>query len=757
MIQFKKVAAILTVIAAAFTFFPGSVYALNTETSGALEGVVKDAETGDPISFVYIHLEEINRNTTTNRHGEFSISNLPSGNYTLLMHRLGYASKSYPFIIRDDETTTLSIELRPTILTGSAVEVTAQAGDFRGSNLEHASIKVTGADLRRNLGVTLSETLSNKPGFEQRTMGAAPARPVLRGLGDERLLILQDGERTGDVSATSADHSVTVDPLGADEIEIARGPAALAYGSNAIGGVINVVRNQIANTIPTNITGTATLQGSSVNTGFSGAGFLSIPHNDFVYNIDLNGRYGGNYNSPEGTIQNSGFFTTNSSAGVSYVRPWGYSGLAISTFLSDYGIPPDPEGGHPNGVDIEMRKFQVENRNEFLVRDSFFKLIETQLSYRYYNHKEFETADIIGTEYIVNSINTSLKSSHREIGFLKNGIIGFWGEFKDYIVIDRANIETNSFSGSLYSIQESDIGPLHIELGARLDANIVRPKEERFSQLIGDIRQRSFLGLATSASLIYDLGRGWNLGTVFMHSFRPPSSEELFSQGPHIAAYSFEIGNPELDPERGFGKELFLRYKSGTATLELAGFHNDFSNYIFPRDTGRESIPFPSLNEFQYEATRAEIYGLEAQTELQLSSNFVANASFAYTVGTRDVSEEEREASGIESQRDPLPMIPPLNTSIGLTYNYNQFSLGGRFRYSGKQDRVADFEEPTDAFTLIDLHSQYRFSSSGNSLHTFSLNVNNLLNTEYRNHLSRLKEVFPEPGININLLYRLYF
>ncbi|MFO7800426.1 MAG: TonB-dependent receptor plug domain-containing protein, partial [Rhodohalobacter sp.] len=293
------------------------------KSTGSVAGFVIDSETEEPVPFAYIHLEEINRTGTTDRHGYFKIHNIPEGEYSLYVHRIGFSSKTQRILIEQGEETNITIELNATVLTGQSIEVVADAESLRGSNLEHASIKVTGSQLRRNLGTTLSETLSSQPGFDQRTMGAAPARPVIRGLGDERVLILQDGERTGDVSGASPDHSVTVDPMGADEIEIARGPAALAYGSNAIGGVINVVRNQIANNKPSSINGTATLQGASVNTGISAAGMVSIPKDDFVFNMDVNGRYGDNYNSPQGTIENSGYLTTNNAVGVSYIRPWG--------------------------------------------------------------------------------------------------------------------------------------------------------------------------------------------------------------------------------------------------------------------------------------------------------------------------------------------------------------------------------------------------------------------------------------------------
>lgn len=727
------------------------------DVSGSVSGYITDGETSDPVPFAYVHLEQINRFTSTDRNGYFRIQNVPSGNYSLVVHRLGYAGKSVSFTVTDNSDSELEIELRPTLLTGQSIEVVADAENPRGSNLEHASIKLTGSALRRNLGTTLSETLSSQPGFDQRTMGAAPARPVIRGLGDERVLILQDGERTGDFSAASADHAVSVDPISANEIEIARGPAALAYGSNAIGGVINVVRNQIATTVPSQLNGTVTSQFASVNSGASLAGTLSIPMDNKVLNIDINGRYGDNFRSPSGTIANSNYLSSNSSAGLSFIKPWGYSGLAISSYLSDYGIPPDPIGGHPNGVDIEMRKFQVESKSEILFENRFLKYLEAQFSYRYYNHKEYETSEIIGTEFTKNSANFTLKSRHTGIGGFDDGTIGIWGEFHDTFVFDRFNIESNGISLSTFTIQETDIGPLHVELGARLDYHTEIPKEDRPNSRIGNIRQRTYLGLATSGSLIYNFGQGFYAGTTFMHSFRPPTADELYSQGPHIAAYSFEIGNPDLEAERGLGKELFLRYKIAEATFEISGYHNEFSNFIFPRDTGRDNLFFPSLNDYQYEGVQAVIYGFEAQSEFKLLPRVVANASFSYTVGRRDLTDEEMLNMDSDSNRGYLPMMPPLQATLGLNYVHRSFSLGGHIRYASEQSNVSQFEEPTDSYTLIGLRSEYRFNTTGSRFHTISLNISNLTNVEYRNHLSRLKEVFPEPGRNISLLYRLYF
>ncbi|MEX0944297.1 MAG: TonB-dependent receptor [Balneolaceae bacterium] len=728
------------------------------DISGIITGIILDAENDEPVAHAYIHIEELNRFTYSDRNGQFVIRNLPQGNYNLLIHRLGYSSQSISFNIQTDDEKEISIRLTPTVLTGGSLVVISESDGLRGSNLEHASIKLTGSTLRRNIGTTLSETLSNQPGFEQRSMGLAPARPVIRGLGDERVLILQDGERTGDFSASASDHALTIDPVSADEIEIARGPAALEYGSNAIGGVINVVRNQIATSVPSSLNGAATIQASSVNEGASVAGVLSIPMDNYVLNLDLSGRYGNNFQTPSGTVKNSDYLSTSNAIGLSTIRSWGYSGISVSGYLNNYGIPPDPIGGHEEGVDIEMSRFQIENRSEILLEHSFFKLLETQLSYRYYNHKEFETSEIIGTEMTRNSTNFTAKLRHRNIGFIKDGVVGFWSEFNDTYIFDRFNIETNGLSASLFTIQEANFGPFHLETGFRLDFNTEIPKQDKPESRIGNIRQRSFIGLASSASLIYNFNNGYQLGTTIMHSFRPPTSNELFSEGPHIAAYSFEIGNPDLDPERGFGKELFLRFRDPGFSLDLTGYHNSFSNFIYSRDTGRENIFFPSLNDFQFTGLKAVIYGFEAQTEFEILQRFVLKSSLSYTLGKRDVTEEEIDLmDNDQKQRDYLPLMPPLRLTIGAEYSFNSFSVGGDMRYVARQDRTTMFEEPTDAFTIFNLRADYRKTTKNNLLHTLSLSVNNLFDTEYRNHLSRLKEIFPEPGRNINLLYRLYF
>lgn len=744
-----KIRSLILLLAGAF--FLGSAPA---EDSYLLSGLITDADTGEPISFAYVHIEELNRTAVADAEGKYEIKNVPAGNFTLSIHRIGYRTQTQEISIKEADEV-VNIQLRPTVLGSQSVDVVGEQEDLEGSNLEHASKKVFGSDLRRNLGNTLSETLSNLAGFDERKMGSAPGRPVIRGLGDERVLILQDGIRSGDVSAQSSDHAVTIDPISAQEVEIARGPQALAYGANAIGGVINVVRNQIETTVPSKTTGSITLNGETVSTGISGAIDATVPYKDFALSLNLNGRTAGDVGTPLGEIDNTYYRSTNDAVGLSWVQDWGYLGGAFSTYLNNYGIPPDPNG-HPNGVDIEMEKFQYDFKSEILVRNDFIQVIEGDFSIKNYTHREIESNGSLGTQFGLVTTNAEVKATHNSLGFLDKGTFGVWGELEDYAVIGASTPDANSYKIGAYIIEEKDINKLHLEAGLRFDWVLNKPVENDPNSSIGNIRERSFPALSSSFAAIYSLGKGFSAGTSLLHSFRAPSLEELYSEGPHLASYSYEIGNPDLEPERGLAKELFLRYQSDKASAEAALFHNSFNNYLYARDTGQRNNSRPDLNNYQFVGTEAVLYGAEFSGEYQFLRNFVIDASISYTLGERNVSEQEQATSGYNGDTRPLPQIPPFKVKSSLKYANGGFEIGSRVRFSAEQTRTGEFETPTDRYLLVDAFSQYRLEG-GKLLHTFSLNVNNLLNTEYYDHLSRIKDLRPQPGINVSLLYRLYF
>lgn len=745
-----------------------TVQAVGQGNSFTIKGKVVNAETLKEVPFAYLHIEELNRTATTDVNGTFEIENIPAGSYSLTIHRIGFRTQSRTVALTDSSLN-LNIKLSATVLSTQSIEVVGEKDQLEGAGLEHASKNVFGSELRRNLGSTLSQTLSNLPGFDQRTNGSAPGRPVIRGLGDERVVILQDGMSTGDISAQSSDHAVTTDPSSADEIEIARGPAALAYGSNAIGGVVNIVKNQIATTLPSKLNGSLSLSGETVNRGGSGALSIQTPFKNFAIQADLSLRLANNSRTPLGPIDNTFFQTTNDGVGLSFIQPWGYIGASGTLYFSKYGIPPDPNG-HPNGVDIEMQKFQYDAKSEVLLTNGLFNVIEAELSFKDYNHKEIEGENaqgqpVVGTEFNLLTTNFNVNAKHSDIGIISQGSAGIALEFEDYVVNGAGTPPSQSFKAGVYLIEEADFDALHLEAGLRFDFVKNTTNERGLFYPIGakngsidstSYKDRTFPALATSFAVIYQIGGGFSVGGSFLHSFRAPSLEELYSEGPHLASYSFEIGNPDLKPERAFGKEIFLRFNRKILNADITFFHNDFSNYLYARNTGRQNVQRPTLQDYQFIGTEAVLYGAELSGEIQFLENFVFDASISYTLGERNVSEQEQATSGYNGDTRPLPQIPPFKVKSSLKYAKDGFEIGSRVRFSAEQTRTGEFETPTDRYLLVDAFSQYRLEG-GKLLHTFSLNVNNLLNTEYYDHLSRIKDLRPQPGINVSLLYRLYF
>ncbi len=722
-----------------------------------VKGHVIDIDTGLPVSFAFIHVVEISRSATSDIEGKFELKNMPTGTFTIKAHRIGYRTQTVVVEITGNELD-IEIELFASSLSLDDLTVTANHSLLDGSSVQGASKNIMGSELRQNLGPTLSQTLSNLPGFDQRTQGAAPGRPVIRGLGDERVLILKDGIRTGDVSAGSGDHAVSVDPVSADEIEIARGPAALAYGANALGGVINVVNNQIASSMPDDFSGSASLGSETNNSQLSGALRIGVPLNEkLVLNTNLSGKSALDTRSPDGQIRNSFYNSGDGQIGISYISDWGYIGASGGLFTTTYGIPPNPNG-EPEGVNIEASKYNIDIKSEILLRNSTFQVLELLYSFKDYNHAEIERAGrgAIGTEFDLLTTNASIRTKHGRLGIFDKGSMGVWFEAEDLIVFGDDTPPSNSYKAAAYIIEEKDFGGFHLDLGLRYDYVLNRPDKDNPNADIGNVRRRTFSALSSSASLFYELGGGFTTGFSFLHSFRAPALEELYSEGPHLATFTFEIGNPELDSERGLAKEWSLRYTGRSLNGEVNLFHNGFSNFLFARNTGIRNNQRADLFNFQFDGSDAELYGFETVLELQLSKQWTLNTSISYTEGDRDVTALEALADNTDRSTRPLPQVPPLKSTIGLRYSNKYLETGLRIRVAADQTRTDQFESDTDGYTLLDSYFQYQIIR-GKYFHTISLNANNLLNETYRNHLSLIRDVFPEPGISLSLLYRVYF
>jgi iron complex outermembrane receptor protein len=716
-----------------------SLWLAGTAMATDLTGRLTDADSGEPIGWAVLVLEEAERHAHADDDGRFTIRHVPPGQYTLQAMRVGYTPGRWTIQVDGD---TLALQMRSSAITTQTTVVEGERDDR--SAMETPVQSISGRQLRQNLSRTIAETIALEPGLAQRSMGPAPARPVLRGLSGDRLLVLEDGGRTGDLSATSSDHAVAIEPLTTERIEIVRGPEALLFGGNTLGGVVNVVRGAVPADAVEQARGSIAWQAESVNTG-GGAGFdLYAPAGPLTVRVDGSLRDADDIATPLGGLSNTALQTANTAIGVSWIRPNGYIGVAYSLYDSDYGIPPDPNGGHPSGVNVRLDRRHREARAEWRP-GGILQRLEVTYSHNRFFQEEFESSGALGLEFGV--LQTTLESTARlaPIGPVRNLTLGAWGSRRDYNLgglIFAPSSEQRA--GALYVYGEHERAGWSSNASLRFDAVQLRPDEEVMSPTAGHIRTRTFHGLSGGLSTQRQIIEHLGISLSAIRSFRSPQVEEAFAEGPHLAAYSYEVGNADLGSEQALGLEAAAEWLAPGRQLRLAAFRNDISDYIFPRNTGQYSLRRGDLLQYQFVGQDVLMWGFEGLWRWSWTPRWTSDGTVSFTRGRLD--------SG-----DDLPYMPPLQGRLGVRLAArDNVNVGVATRFAAAQDRAGEFESTTDGYAVLDLSAEWHGVALG-ILHTLTFGIDNLMDSEYRRHLNRVREVMPEPGRNLRLLHKLYF
>ncbi len=705
-----------------------------------LRGEVIDEQNRIRLSGVTVRIIGVEKTAHTDKDGQFKIDAVPKGKHTLQLTKVNYLL--YEQVVDLNDTTPyLQIEIRSEAEQLDTVTVLGSR-QFLDRYKKMSDITLDEIELDRRMGMTLAQTLSDQLGISQRSMGSAVARPVIRGLGGDRLLILEDGERSGDKSSSSADHAVAIDPTSAKGVEITRGPASLIYGSSTLGGVINVKRTSIPDYLPKRPTMRLTFQTESVNTGLTGTTGLMVPVRDFVGNIEWNRRLASDVQTPVGVLENTGLSNLNYSIGTSLIKPWGFIGISGGSYQSDYGIPGSPEG-HIQGVNITLDRQRYDGIFEYRFNKDWFDKIKVRTTYTRYVHQELESNGVLGVEFGVLTYNFSMMAY-----LFDNMIAGVWGEYRDHATGGFYwTPHTREFAVAGYYLNQQEIDRLTLQSAIRYDFRRAEPFHPGTVIQAGTVEKRDFGGIAGAVSGIYHWYDNLSTGTTIMKSYRTPGIEELFSDGPHLAVYSYEIGNAKLEAENGFGGELYAEYTSNRFNLNVTLFQNHIYGYLKPTNTGEKEWGSGAagwLWIYQYNGQDVVMKGIETSLETEVLPNFNVQITMSYVNGT------------IGNDEKPLERIPPLNGRLALNYTLSPFHFHLTSKYSASQTRLGEFEEPTDEYIVHNAGFYFNFMLwQLENLIVFE--VENILNTSYRNHLSRIKSVIPEPGRNIKLLYKLNF
>jgi iron complex outermembrane receptor protein len=686
---------------------------------------------------------------------------LPAGAYHLSAILIGYAPGHADVVVpASGDSVRVSIVMHPSALQLSGVQVTATPVGTDPRSVTQSATELSGQALARSLAPTIAQSLEAEPGVAVRYNGPAATAPVIRGLQGERILVLQDGDRAGDLSAAAPDHGVSIDPLSAQRIEVVRGPASLLYGNSALGGVVNVISNDIPSAIPSHIEGYFAGQAESATPGGGFAGGLTIPvGSSFAVVARGGGRHADDLREGGGDrLDNSYFRNYYGVAGFGFGGAKATGGLVYRGYSFNYGLPSaEGEDSH-----IEGTRNEVAGRADINTGMDAIGSVRVSGTGQWYQHDEVAKTGDINTSFDLKTQTVdALARTH--FGAI-TGALGASGLFKQYASTGEEALTpaANSTGGGVFFYEDIPLGTLsnpdelvpRLQIGGRYDAYRVESKGSD-NPKFGPGRTLSFNNASGSIGVNVPLGASASVGASAARAFRAPTVEELFSNAFHEAAGTYDRGNPDLTKEINQGVDGVFHVQSGRVSGQLAGFYSTIENYITPnivKDTTFEGDEGPAtvpLNVFtQADAT---LKGIEGRVDAEVMQHFVLGAMGDMVRGE------------LKDSKEPLPFMPAARIGGLARWDNGRYSLGGEVRHGFKQDRVppaVSEDDPsglaTDAYTIVNLSAGLNLPF-GDQVHAVTLRVDNVGNTKYRDATSRIKTFAYNPGRNVSLVYRVLF
>jgi iron complex outermembrane receptor protein len=725
-------------------------------------GVVKDSA-GQPIPLAQVIVVQLNRVASTNDQGEFRFTGLPAGSYHVTAMRIGFAPAHVDITVPESgDDVNVAIVMRQAAIQISPVQVTATPSGSDPRELSQAVTTLTGQELSRQITSSVAQTLSEQPGIAVRYNGPAATAPVIRGLQGERVLVLQDGDRASDLSSAAPDHGVSIDPLTAERLEVVRGPASLLYGNQALGGVVNVISNDIPTSIPTHVDGYFATQLETVNPGGGVAAGATVP---LSRGFALVARGGGRHTDPlkEGggtTLLNSFYKNYYGVGGFGFGTDRATGGIIYRGYKFDYGLPSD--GGELSKID--GKRNEVVGRTDFNTGNSLVNSVRLSGTAQWYSHAEIDME--------TGNTNTSFNLKTQTADLLArtrfgpvSGALGASGLFKQYAALGDEALTPAANSNGLgaFFFQELALANTHgdmdarvpkLQFGGRFDSYRIdiKPSDPKFDQFVG---KRNFDLFSGSVGLNVPLGNMLTGAVSAARAFRAPSVEELSSNAFHEAAGTYDFGNPNLKSEINQGVEGILRLQTTRLNGQFSGFYNGIQNYITPNivkdttfDDGSGPVTVPLNRISQADAV---LKGVEGKLEAEVAPNVVLG-----TMG--DMVHGE-----FKDSRVPLPFMPAARLGALARYDNGKLSAGAEYRHAFAQNRVPPAVSPedpaglaTDAYDLLNLSLGYNLILRG-EVNAITFRVDNVFDERYLDATSRIKTFAFNPGRNFALVYRLQF
>lgn len=645
----------------------------------------------------------------------------------------------------------------PDATTLSPVIITANP--LGSDALASPSSVLQGADLDLRRGSNLGETLNGLPGVSTTSYGPMVGRPIIRGLDGDRIRLLNNGVGSLDASSLSFDHAVPQDPLSTNRVEILRGPAALLYGGNAIGGVVNTLDNRIPTEPINGIHGDVASSYGGANNDRNGAVQLEGGDGTFAIHADVFGRKTGTLripgdafsaqqraaagpdaDSPRGRLPNSDGQANGGAIGMSWTGEHGYGGLSYSGYDANYGSVAETD------VRIKMHQERFGLAGELRDLDGWFSSVKVNFAYTDYQHKEIEDGET-GTVFKNRGYEARIEARHADIGPL-HGVVGLQlGQTRFSALGDEALVPTtDTDTAALFVLEEWAVTDrLTLSAGGRMDHSRLSPAAGGNERFEGSSSRNVTAG-SFSLGGVYTLTPLWSVAANGAYTERAPTFYELYANGPHAATGQYLVGDERLAKERAWSGDLSLRYKNGHDHASVGLFYSSFANYLAETNTGRyrnddgdvvAADADGALPEARYQGVPARLYGLEAESVTRV----LERGSHALDLG---LSGDYTVSRNRDTGRS-LPRIPPLRLRVALDYGYGPYSAGVSVSKAFAQHDHPANDTSTPGYYSLDANAAYRFKMTGVQWQAYLRGIN-LTNQDIRYATSVLRDVAPEGG-----------
>jgi outer membrane receptor protein involved in Fe transport len=717
-----------------------------------LSGRVADLD-GNAVAGATVSVVELHRLAVTQADGGYRFTDLPAGRYTITVRALGFAPVARDVTIRGE--TTLSVTINRTSIWVEPVTVTATRAPLAAGLSPLPTEALSEERLRREQSVSLAHALASLPGVDALTTGQQIGKPVIRGLTGPRVLVLEDGSRLEDFSWSDED-GPSVDARLAQRVEVIRGPASVLYGSDALGGVVNVIPEELpdANGGPRVMRSGVEISGASNNTELEGAARVEGASGGWGWRLFGIGRLAGSLHTPAGKLDNTGFGALSGEAAVGTRGARGSTTLRYTRYGGEFKLleAEGPASGATGGPERRLSDDRVQFAGDYLVGG-----VRLETKAQWQRHSLMEISDtgvspgsqrLEGTAFdlLLNTFTIDALA-HHTAGPRVGGTFGVSGTAQSHDTRGPIPLvpDARVRSAALFGFEQASFGRVRILAGARVDVRHLAADANARLRL--SAQTRDYTAFAGNVGMVYGVGAAALTANVG-RAWRAPTLFELFSNGPHLGEARYEIGDAGLKPEAGTNLDLGVRWQGGRVRAELAAYRNAIDRFIFITPTDSfvtvSTSPLDSLRVYRYRQADARLVGGEAELEVAVTAALSARARADAVRGTN-------QATG-----DPLPLVPPARAALGAELHRTGLAWADR-AYAGaevavatRQTRLNPLDIPTGGYALLSLSAGLVRPMLGR-IGRVDIAVKNVTNVSYRSFLSRYKEFALNPGRDIVL------